>query len=196
MNTELVFRLIALIFTVTLFGLSGYFRRRADREAGALRTREGSGAVKLVRLYMLLAFLPLIAYFINPDWVAWARLTVPEWARWIGAGLAAIALPLGYWVFTSIGANISPTQATRHGHQLVTHGPYRYIRHPLYTTGVLAFLAIALLTAMWWVLVVVVPGVIFIVLRTPKEEARLIETFGDAYRAYARRTGRFLPKLF
>jgi protein-S-isoprenylcysteine O-methyltransferase Ste14 len=121
---------------------------------------------------------------------------LPEWVRWVGVGLALISLPLGYWVLVSLGNNISPTQGTRHGHQLVTHGPYRFVRHPLYSVGLLAYTALALMTAMWWVLVGLLPGLVFILLRTPREEARLIETFGDAYRAYARRTGRFLPKLF
>jgi protein-S-isoprenylcysteine O-methyltransferase Ste14 len=110
--------------------------------------------------------------------------------------LALLTLPLAYWVFSSLGNNVSPTQATRAGHQLVTQGPYRYVRHPLYTTGVLALLALALLTAMWSIVVAALPALAFIVLRTPHEETRLIETFGDDYRAYARRTGRFVPKLF
>lgn len=196
MHPETVFRLIALVFIVTLFGASAYFRRRADREAGALRTSEGQRAVAVVRLFMLLAWLPVLAYFINPDWVAWARLPLPAAVRWLGVALAALALPLGYWVLSSLGRNISPTQATRHGHQLVTHGPYRFVRHPLYSVGLLAYTALALITGLWWILVGVLPAIVYLLWRTPHEEARLIETFGDAYRAYARRTGRFVPKLF
>jgi protein-S-isoprenylcysteine O-methyltransferase Ste14 len=195
MNTELVFRLIAIAFIVILFGISATFRRRADREAGALRSTEGQRAVTLVRLFVLVAWLPVLAYFINPDWVAWARLPLPAALRWLGVALAAAALPLGNWVLSSLGNNISPTQATRHGHQLVTHGPYRYVRHPLYSVGMLAYLALALITSLWWILVGLLPAVLFLLWRTPREEARLIETFGDEYRAYARRTGRFVPKL-
>jgi protein-S-isoprenylcysteine O-methyltransferase Ste14 len=196
MPPETIFRLIAIVFSVTLFGTSGYFRRRADRQAGALRTSEGQRAVALIRLLMLGALLPVLAYFINPDWVVWARLPLPAAVRWLGVALAAIALPLGYWVLSSIGNNISPTQATRHNHQLVTHGPYRFVRHPLYSVGLLAYTALALITAMWWILIGVLPAIVFLLWRTPHEEARLIETFGDAYRAYARRTGRFVPRLF
>jgi len=196
MNTELVFRLIALVFIVGLIGISGSFRRRADRQGGALRSTEGRRAVAWVRLYGLLAWLPILAYLINPAWVAWARLSLPDWLRWFGVALAFAILPFAYWVLSSLGNNISPTQSTRLGHQLVIHGPYRYIRHPLYTTGLLGYVALTLLTAMWWIPIALAPGLIFILLRTPSEEARLIETFGDEYRAYARRTGRFVPKLF
>jgi protein-S-isoprenylcysteine O-methyltransferase Ste14 len=107
-----------------------------------------------------------------------------------------VVLPLGYWVFSSLGNNISPTQATRHGHQLVTHGPYRFVRHPLYTTGTLAYLALSLITVKWWIIVALAPGLLFVLLRTPAEEDRLLETFGNDYGAYAQRTGRFVPKVF
>jgi protein-S-isoprenylcysteine O-methyltransferase Ste14 len=143
MQTETIFRVLTGLFMVGLFGISGYYRRRADRQGGALRSREGQRAVALVRLYALLTWLPILGYLIYPDWVAWARIPLPAWARWTGAGLAVATLPLAYWVFSSLGNNVSPTQATRAGHQLVTRGPYRYVRHPLYSTGILAFLALA-----------------------------------------------------
>ncbi len=196
MNTELTFRLISLAFILTVFTLSGYFRRRADRQGGVMRTAEGRRAVTFVRLYGLLAILPLLGYLINPDWVAWARLTLPDWVRWLGVVLMAALVPLVYWVLVSIGNNISPTQATRQGHQLVTHGPYRFVRHPLYSTGATALLALFLVTGLWWIAVAMLPAIVFLVWRTPHEEARLIETFGESYRAYARRTGRFVPRLF
>jgi protein-S-isoprenylcysteine O-methyltransferase Ste14 len=56
-------------------------------------------------------------------------------------------------------------------------------------------LAIALMTGLWWVAVGMLIAFVVLWLRTSKEEAWLIETFGDAYRDYMRRTGRFLPKL-
>jgi protein-S-isoprenylcysteine O-methyltransferase Ste14 len=196
MDSDLVFRVLTGLYIVGLFGISGYYRHRAHRQGGAMRSREGQHAVALVRLYALLIWLPLLAYLINPTWVAWARLPLPDVARWSGAGLALLTLPLAYWVFSSLGNNVSPTQATRTGHQLVTRGPYRFVRHPLYTTGVFGFAALALMSAMWWIVVAVVPALLFLMWRTPHEEARLVETFGEEYQAYARRTGRFVPKLF
>jgi protein-S-isoprenylcysteine O-methyltransferase Ste14 len=101
-----------------------------------------------------------------------------------------------YWLFSAIGANISPIETTRRGHQLVTAGPYRWIRHPLYTFASLFFLALALLTGLWWLvggMLVVLP---ILAWRTPREEAHLLAHFGDEYRVYMQRTGRYLPRLF
>ncbi len=194
MNTEIIFRLITLLLLVGAIGTSMYFRLKADREGGQMKTREGQGLLVVLRLLGLFIFLPLFGYLINPNWVAWARLTLPEWVRWLAALVAFALLPLLYWVFVSLGTNISPTQATRQHHQLVTHGPYRYVRHPLYSLGSLFVIAIMVITSLWWLAGMVIP-LVFLLWRTPIEEARLIETFGDEYRAYMQRTGRFLPRL-
>ena len=195
MDTELIFRGLIIILFVGAISISGYFRRRADREGGRLRTAEGRGLVVMLRLLGLIVLLPLCAYLVNPDWVAWARLPLPEWLRWLAVVVAFALLPVVYWIFASIGNNISPTQATREGHQLVTHGPYRWVRHPLYSVGSLLAVCITLISGLWWLGVAMVLPLAILYHRTEQEEANLINTFGEAYRDYMRRTGRFIPKL-
>ena len=116
-------------------------------------------------------------------------------AGWLGAGLGIIALPLLYWLFSSIGLNITDTVATRNNHTLVTHGPYRWVRHPLYSVGTLLFVSIGLLAANWFIIVSSLLGLGMLMIRLPKEEAKLIERFGDEYRDYMKRTGTLLPRL-
>jgi len=194
MNTELIFRLITFLMLATAVGISIYFRRKADLEGGRKPTSEGRGLLVGLRLLALIALLPLLGYLLNPDWVAWARFSAPDWVRWLAAGVGLATLPFVYWVFSSIGNNISPTQTTRENHQLITHGPYHWVRHPLYTTGFVLVVALALLTTLWWLLVAMVLPLTILLLRTSREETRLIETFGDDYRDYMKRTGRFLPR--
>jgi protein-S-isoprenylcysteine O-methyltransferase Ste14 len=100
-----------------------------------------------------------------------------------------------YWLFNSIRTGITPTSATRREHQLVTHGPYRWVRHPLYTVGSSMFIAFGMIADNWFITVLGVLTFILMALRTPKEEANLVEKFGDEYREYMKRTGRFFPKL-
>lgn len=195
MNTETIFRIITALLFVTALAISGYFRRKAEREGGEMRTRVGQKLVVALRLLALLVVLPLFGYLINPDWVAWARFAVPDWARWIAAGVAVALLPVMVWIFASIGKNISATHETRQGHTLVTHGPYRWVRHPLYSVGFVFAVALTVVTALWWLAVGMLLPLAILLLRTSKEEAKLIETFGDEYREYVKRTGRFFPKL-
>lgn len=195
METELIFRGLIVILFLAGMSIGGYFRRRADREGGKLRTNEGSGLVVVLRLLGLIVLLPLCAYLLNPNWVAWARLPLPEWLRWLAVVVAFALLPVLYWIFSSIGNNISPTQGTREGHQLVTHGPYRWVRHPLYSAGFVLAICLTLISGLWWLGLAMLLPLALLYRRTAKEESNLISTFGDAYREYMRRTGRFFPKL-
>jgi len=78
----------------------------------------------------------------------------------------------------------------------VTIGLYRTVRHPMYTALFLSLLAILLLTRNSLVGAVPLVGLCVILLfRIPHEESAMIEKFGDAYREYMKRTGRFLPQV-
>lgn len=196
MNIETIFRLLILLIFIASFSIAVTFRHRAEKQGGQLRSSEGQGIVRIMRLLSLIIWGFIFAYVINPNWVTGAQLPLPLWLRGVGALLLVLAIPLVYWVYISLGLNVSPTQSTRKGATLVTHGPYRWVRHPLYAVGTMAYLGIGLVTALWPVLIGMLAPVIFLGLRTPKEEARLIETFGDAYRQYMTRTGRYMPKLW
>ncbi len=193
---ETFFRILIAVIFIAIFSIAIPFRHRAEKQGGQLRSNEGQSIVRLMRLLSAIIWGFVLAYVINPDWVAGAQLPLPLWARGSGALLLVAALPLMYWVYISLGLNVSPTQSTREGATLVTHGPYRWIRHPLYTVGTMAYLGIGLVTALWPVLVGLLAPIIFLALRTPKEEARLIEIFGDGYKQYMARTGRYVPKLW
>ena len=148
----------------------------------------------------ILVALPLfggvVAYVGNPHWMAWASLSVPSWAPWIGVALGILVVPSLYWVLSTLGANVSETVFTKRQHQLVTTGPYRWVRHPLYTAGIALFASIGLMAANWFVLQWAVVASIFVRLVViPREEAQLVATFGDAYRRYRSGTGSLLPLL-
>ena len=84
---------------------------------------------------------------------------------------------------------------TRKEHFLVMTGPYRWVRHPFYVAFALAMLANSLVTANLYVFATGVVVFLLLVIRTSKEEEKLIERFGDEYRNYMETTGRFWPRL-
>lgn len=189
------FRLVAGLLLVSALAISGCFRHRAEQRGGPLRSGEGTPLIIVLRLLGLVVMLPFVAYLINPDWVRWARFPVPAAIRWAAVAVAALLPPIVYWILSSIGANISPSHITRARHRLVTHGPYRWVRHPLYTAGTVMVTCLVLISGLWWFALALVPFAILLA-RTTREEAHLIATFGDEYRDYTNRTGRFLPKLY
>lgn len=195
MTNELIFRLITAAVLMTAFSISIYSRHKAERQGGKLEKAQGQRLLLPLRLLGILGLLPLLGYLIKPDWVAWARFALPDGVRWVAAIVAIGTLPAIYAIFSTIGNNISPTEATRANHQLMTNGPYRWIRHPLYTFGTLLFLALVVLTTVWWLGLFLLPAIWALVWRTRYEEANLTARFGDEYRLYMQRTGRFFPKL-
>jgi protein-S-isoprenylcysteine O-methyltransferase Ste14 len=193
--SEVPFRILATVLLAVALAISGHYRRRAARAGGALNESGRGGILIALRLLGVVAMLPVLAYLVHPPWVSWARIPLPPALRWLAGAAGLALLPLLLWIFRSIGLNISPSHVTRHGHTLVTGGPYRFVRHPLYTTGTLLSVALALLTGLWWPLTWLFPSLLLLHWRTPREEARLVEVFGDEYRDYMRRTGRYLPQL-
>ena len=194
---ENIFRILAAIILLTGMGISSYYRRKADRETGEKISRkvDGTPMMTVIRLGGLILWLSPIIYLLNPAWMAWSKLGLPEWVRWLGV-LLGILCTLGiYWLFSSIGTGITATSGTRQQHTLVTSGPYRWVRHPLYTVGSSMFIAFGMMADSWFIALLGILAFIAMAIRTPKEEANLIEKFGDEYRQYIKRTGAFLPKI-
>ena len=94
-----------------------------------------------------------------------------------------------------MGRNLTDTVVTRKEHTLITSGPYRWVRHPFYGSAAFIVLAASLLSASWLVLLCGAAVLTLLVLRTKTEEQKLIDRFGDEYRDYCDRTGRFFPRL-
>lgn len=194
---ENVFRILAAVVLFTAVGISSFYRRRADQETGEKISRkvDGTAMMIMIRLGGAVLWLSPLVYLLNPKWMAWARAGLPDGVRWAGVVLGVFCVAGIHWLFSSIGSGITPTSATREKHILVTKGPYRWIRHPLYTVGSALFIAFSMMANNWFIALLGILVFILMAIRTPSEEANLIAKFGDEYREYMKRTGRFLPKL-
>jgi protein-S-isoprenylcysteine O-methyltransferase Ste14 len=194
---ENIFRVLAAVILFTCISISGYFRRKADRDTGEKIPRkvDGTALMTIIKVLGLVLWLTPLVYLLNPNWMAWSKIGLPDWIRWLGVAIGLLCVAMVYWLFSSIGSGISPASATRKQHTLVTSGPYRWVRHPLYTVGSSMFIAFGMMADNWFIAALGVLAFIAMASRTPKEEANLIEKFGDEYREYMKRTGRYLPKL-
>ena len=156
--------------------------------------REGRGmfAVRVVMFFLLLVWLAL--YAINPTWMGVLSVPFPDWLRWAGFALGLASLGFWSWTQVALGKEWSPQLQLREEHHLVTTGPYSRIRHPLYTAMLGYGTSLALVTANWVFIVLAVAVIAGLFARVPKEEQMMIEEFGEEYKAYMQRTGRFFPK--
>jgi protein-S-isoprenylcysteine O-methyltransferase Ste14 len=195
MTADEIFRfvLLAVILVVLPIGLYHRIRSQATREP-LDRRQEGVFILATLRPAGLAFFAGLIAYLVSPASMAWASMPLPVAVRWLGVGIGATAAILLTWTFRRLGKNITDTVVTRRDHTLVLHGPYRWVRHPFYGSVTLFLLALSLIAANWFLLLTGAVVVTLLVIRTRREEDHLVRRFGDDYRRYMNRTGRFLPR--
>lgn len=137
----------------------------------------------------------LLAWLVYPPALEWARLDVGEALRWAGAPLTATGIGLGLWALWHLSDNVTPTAVARTDADLVVTGPYRWVRHPLYSSMLLTVPGCGLLTGNALVLAGGVATIAVVLVRTRREEELLYEKFGERYASYALRTGLVLPRL-
>ena len=122
---------------------------------------------------------------------------LPDWVRLTGIAVALLSLVYFRRIHKALASNWSPTLEIFKDHELITNGPYKHIRHPMYTQIWIWALAQALITSnavaslsglLTWAVVYFV--------RVPEEERMMNARFGTEYSEYAGRSGRILPKIW
>lgn len=195
MPTENPFRIALVIVIVLTMAVTVYHRIQAASSGEKItHADEGYLFAVVLRLAGLGLWISTFGYLILPAYFQWASLPLPTWLRWIGVVSGAFCALLMYWTLSSLGKNLTDTVVTRAEATLVTHGPYRWVRHPFYVTAALLMASVTLLTANALIGLSSLVVMTLLALRTPKEEQMLIERFGQPYRDYMARTGRFVPR--
>jgi len=174
--------------------IRGMFEQRLKGHETVV-SRIGGGDRLLILIMAVGGLLLPLVYLFTP-WLGFADYRLPAFIPWIGAAVMVAALWLFWHAHADLGQNWSRTLEIRRGHQLVTHGVYRLIRHPMYASIWLFSLAQGLLLQNWvagWSAFVAFAIMYFI--RTPQEERMMSEFFGQQYADYMRRTGRLFPRI-
>ena len=200
MGGETLFRIAFWAQLALLFTIRGYFSRRvraAGEQVAPDRTavaREGRlmFTLRITSFCLLLVVLGL--YAVNPAWIQRLEFQLPGWLRWSGFAIDLASLALLTWSQYELGRLWSSQLQLRSGHQLVTSGPYARVRHPLYTAICAWGIGAAILTANWLFVALAAAVCLLLPGRVPREEAMMIEQFGQEYREYMQQTGRFFPK--
>ena len=142
-----------------------------------------------------------VAYFFVVPYVVIAarpgpELDVPEPLRWVGLALVVLGIAFALWAIATLGRHYDLELEIHRDHELVRTGPYRLVRHPIYTGLGLHFAGACLATGnlllIAGTLLVTYPALF---LRAKTEERLLREQFGAAYDAYAREVGMLVPLL-
>ena len=190
-----VFRWVMVAGFVAVIAVTAPHRVRAGTKEKLDRRKEGAFMLATLRPAGGVLWASIIFYMINPAWMAWSAMMLPNWLRWSGVACLLLCVALLIWTLPTLGTNLTDTVVTREHHTLVTRGPYRWIRHPFYVAMALVTTGSALIAANLFMFVSGAVVFALLALRSRVEEEQLAARFGDAYHEYKKRTGRFLPRL-
>lgn len=196
MGSELIFEVI-LIAEYSIFSIIRIRNQRLAQKAGFRTVIEESKKYSIyLALLICYEVFTLFLYLLYPEPIMWANVSMPPSLRWLGVIVGFLALLLFVWVHRNLKENFSIKLRITDKQNLVVTGPYRWVRHPMYTAFYLLHIAAFFLTANWFIGVTWFIGLnIIIFSKVKREEAMMMEMFGDQYSAYMKRTGRFMPIL-
>jgi len=150
---------------------------------------DNPGVVALPPLLYGIAF----AIVLGLHWLQPAPILAHAIALWLGLALLALGVGIALWgkkAMQAAGTNVNPSLPTT---AIVTSGPFRFSRNPLYVALTLLFLGLTLAVNTWWGIVVLVPLLVLmhygVILR---EERYLEQKFGESYRQYRSSVRRYL----
>ncbi len=142
-----------------------------------------------------MVFIP--GFWIFSDIFLKFNINFPDWIRCFGIIINTLDTYFFYEIHKALGQNWSPVLKIRKDHTLIKEGPYKRIRHPMYTQIWLWVIAQFLISSNWIVGIMgIVTWALLYFIRVPKEEKLLEETFKEEYEDYKKQTGRIFPKLY
>jgi protein-S-isoprenylcysteine O-methyltransferase Ste14 len=158
--------------------------------------REGrtAFAIRFVGFFVLLG--TLVAYAIDPAWMRAIDLPIPGAGRWVGFAIGLLGVAMAGWAQITIGQQWSAQLQLTEGHQLITRGPYAYVRHPIYAALIAISIGFALVTVNWLFIAFGALAIAMSVARIPREE-KMMRDGVSGYAEYAAKVRfRLLPGVW
>lgn len=202
MNQEITFKIIfwAQLVLIMIFNrfLPAFRARRSgvklspDHEAIQTEGRFWF-AFRVIAGILLAAVIVIYSFF--PKFNASFQISLPILLRWAGVILSFLCLL--FWIYAQevLAQNWSANLKIQKEHTLVTSGPYKVMRNPIYTAMIFWSVGLALFTANVFFAAFVVVIILWTPPRIAKEEKMMIDYFGQEYLDYMKTTGRYFPKF-
>jgi protein-S-isoprenylcysteine O-methyltransferase Ste14 len=169
--------------------------------AGALKTkpveqRESISSRLSYSVFVVAAFYLVFVKEITRPWMRIQLFTPNLVTEVLGVVLTAAGIGFAIWARVYLGGNWSSSVTVKVGHRLVRTGPYRWVRHPIYTGLIVALIGSGLERAQVRMLVAMVLLYAGFKIKSRIEERAMTTVFGAEYDEYSRTTGAIIPKLW
>ena len=113
----------------------------------------------------------------------------------IGVIVCACGIGFAIWARAHLGKNWGMPMSVKEAPDLITSGPYAYVRHPIYTGVLFGILGSTFVAGLYWLIIFIVSSIYFFY-SARIEEKRLLRQFGEQYQAYKNRTKMLIPFIF
>lgn len=192
--TETIFKIIFLVLLILANLIRIYYSLGYKKQKQSISIKRKKELAKVILFYVSFAIPSLIYIFTN--WIDFFSFRLHYAFRLLGISIIILGMILFTWTHKTLKENFSPILEIKKNHKLIEIGPYKRIRHPMYTSLYLLIIGFFLLSLNWLIGIVPLLGFSFLYLtRVRNEEKMMLETFGEKYNEYMKRTGRLLPKL-
>lgn len=191
--TETTFKIIFLILLI-LANLIRIYYSSGHKQKHSISIKRKKEIAKVILFYISF-IIPSIMYIFT-NWIDLFSFKLPSVFRLIGIIIIMSGMILFTWTHKTLKENFSPILEIKKNHELIETGPYKRIRHPMYTSLYLLIVGFFLLSLNWIVGIIPLLGFSFLYLtRVKNEEKMMLKAFGEKYKEYMKRTGRLLPRL-
>ncbi|PYT79819.1 MAG: isoprenylcysteine carboxylmethyltransferase family protein [Acidobacteria bacterium] len=179
----------SLWFLFGAYWLVSAFKRKKTKQRESMLQRFGYTLLLAAGFYLLYQSQPLYG------WLRDRFLPAGPASEWFGVLLTAAGIGVAFWARWHLGTNWSGVVTLKEGHELIRTGPYRMIRHPIYTGILLALLGTAITFGEVRALLAVVIVWLSFYIKALREETFLTQEFGPSFTEHKRQTGMFLPRF-
>ena len=191
MIDENLFKISFLLLLVFFYVVRGYFSKKYLKNESNFGKFPNLIKILFVTTVVTMILFPLI-YIFTSVFDSYSLL-IPEEIRILGIVLLFIVIVGMWWILRTLNINFDEDAQNRF---VVSSGPYKYIRHPMYLVFIIQALAQGIISANLLVFIGLISIIILIVLRIRYEERLLIQEFGDDYLDYKKETKRIFPKIW
>lgn len=188
----------AAAFAITAMIAGAGARASMRRHGGGINqlAHEVRGLVVFRAFVGVVFYAALIGWLFDVSWLRWAYFSADVRVRVAAAILLVPTIVFFAWSFAAIGTNYRGGVGLHAEHSLVTSGPYRYVRHPIYVAFITLMVLVMGISGDW---LLGISGLVLVItiamVRIPIEERELAARFGTEWLTYTCRTGMIVPRI-
>jgi protein-S-isoprenylcysteine O-methyltransferase Ste14 len=193
---ELIYKILLAVLVIAMNLIRIYYMKRYGRLHTKVKEIAPVREKRLTQMMFVAMAVPGLLWLFT-SWLSFGQFALPDGVRIAGFAIGVYSMWWFYRIHKTLGDNWSPVLEIRREHTLIVSGPYRWVRHPMYSDMLLWLASFVLITANWFYALTFGVGLaILFIIRIPDEEKLMTERFGEPYKNYMNRTKRLIPFIY